>query len=82
MWNMPERPLGGCRLLVVEDEYMLADDLATELTDIGALVIGPAGTIEDALAMIAASEGSGSAAAHGPRTCEQTPARDRRPVSR
>ncbi len=51
---MPERTLRDCRVLVVEDEYMLADDLATELADLGALVLGPVGTVEDAVTAIAA----------------------------
>lgn len=51
---MPDRTLRDCRVLVVEDEYMLADELATELADLGALVLGPVGTVEDALAAIAA----------------------------
>ncbi|WBH15301.1 response regulator [Sphingomonas radiodurans] len=51
---MPDRTLRNCRVLVVEDEYMLADELTMELGDAGAVVIGPAGTLEDALALIEA----------------------------
>ena len=50
---MPEHSLEGCHILVVEDEYMLADELQTELSDLGATVVGPAGTIEDAIHLIA-----------------------------
>lgn len=34
-------PLNDCRILVVEDEYMLACDLQQALEDAGAVVIGP-----------------------------------------
>ena len=49
---MLEHSLEGCHILVVEDEYMLADELQTELSDLGATVVGPAGTIEDAIHLI------------------------------
>lgn len=45
-----------CRVLVVEDEYMLADDLSTELRDAGAIVLGPVGTLPDAMASLEAEE--------------------------
>ncbi|MFV0623368.1 response regulator [Sphingomonas sp. ac-8] len=44
--------LKSCCILVVEDEYLLADELATELEDEGATVLGPAPTIEQALALL------------------------------
>jgi len=44
-----DRSLRGCRILVAEDEYMLADDLCAELANAGAIVVGPAGTVEDVL---------------------------------
>lgn len=46
---MSERTLHNCRILVVEDEYMLAEELHFELSDAGAIVLGPVGYIEDAL---------------------------------
>ena len=49
---MTELTLRDRRVLVVEDEFMLADELEMELLDAGALVLGPAGTIEDALDLI------------------------------
>lgn len=51
---MPDRTLRDCRVLIVEDEYMLADELETELAGAGATVLGPVGTIEDAVAIIEA----------------------------
>jgi DNA-binding NtrC family response regulator len=50
---MPENRLRGCRILVVEDDYFLADALASELAHSGAVVIGPAGAVADALQLIA-----------------------------
>ena len=44
--------LAGRRILVVEDEFLLADDLHTELEDVGAIVLGPAGTIAEAFKII------------------------------
>jgi CheY-like chemotaxis protein len=44
--------LAGKRLLVVEDEYLIAADLAATLEEAGAEVVGPAGTVTDALELI------------------------------
>lgn len=41
-----------CRVLVVEDEYFLADDLTSELEPHGAEVIGPVHNLSDARALI------------------------------
>jgi CheY-like chemotaxis protein len=45
------------RLLVVEDEYMIAFDLARSLEELGAEVIGPAPTVREALDLIASDKG-------------------------
>jgi len=50
---MADAPLQGSRILIVEDEYLLADDLANALTDAGAEVVGPLGSVEEGLALIA-----------------------------
>src|SRR3954470_681835 len=42
----------GRRLLIVEDDYLIAADLASSLEELGAEVIGPAGTVEDALELV------------------------------
>ena len=42
------KQLHGQSILVVEDEYFLADDLAQVLQAHGARVVGPVGTVEDA----------------------------------
>lgn len=49
---MPDPSLAGRRILVVEDEYFLAVDLERELTEAGAVVIGPAASVEYALELI------------------------------
>ncbi|WP_454280655.1 response regulator [Sphingomonas sp. Marseille-Q8236] len=49
---MSDRTLAECRVLIVEDEYMLADDLKMELEEAGAVILGPIGTLEDAIAAI------------------------------
>lgn len=51
---MAERTLRECRILIVEDEYLLADDLRDELRRAGAMVVGMAATVDAALALIAA----------------------------
>ena len=43
------------RVLIVEDEYFLADDLAQALRRLGAEVIGPVPTQAQALALLAIS---------------------------
>ena len=48
--------LRGRRLLLVEDEYMIAADLAQTLESFGVEVVGPAGSVEDALRLIDAGE--------------------------
>lgn len=45
------------RILVVEDEYIVAADIAQELADAGFHVIGPTGTVEQALALAAQAPG-------------------------
>lgn len=49
-------PLSGTRVLVVEDEYYLADDLSRELRAAGAEVVGPFGSVADAETAIDAGD--------------------------
>lgn len=44
--------LAGLRLLVVEDEYMIAEHIGMLLEDIGCAVAGPVATIDQAMAML------------------------------
>jgi CheY-like chemotaxis protein len=51
---MPEKPsLSGRAYLVVEDEYLVALHLCSELQDSGARVLGPTSSVEDALKILA-----------------------------
>ncbi len=49
---MLNHPIAGRRVLVVEDDYMLATDLAGMLSDRGAEVIGPVANVAAALAHV------------------------------
>ena len=53
---MTDRTLDRCRILVVEDEYLLADEMSQELADEGATVIGPVPSVKEAMAMIEAEK--------------------------
>jgi DNA-binding LytR/AlgR family response regulator len=44
--------LRGRRLLIVEDDYMVALELVRSLEEQGVEVLGPAGSVEDALALV------------------------------
>ena len=50
---MPDHTLVDCHILVVEDEYMLADEIRDVLEEAGAIVLGPAPDVEGALALLA-----------------------------
>ncbi len=47
------RALEGWRILVAEDEFLIAQEVAAALTDAGARVMGPVATVPKALDMIA-----------------------------
>jgi PAS domain S-box-containing protein len=51
--NVGQSTLHQRRLLVVEDEYMLADELQRELTRVGAVVLGPVPSVGMALELLA-----------------------------
>lgn len=50
--NDPDRPRKGARVLVVEDDYFLAESICGYLQDAGCTVIGPVGRIKEALEII------------------------------
>lgn len=41
-------PLAGRRVLVIEDEYFLADDIVRKLSEMGARIVGPFGDLGEA----------------------------------
>ena len=45
-------PLMGRRVLVVEDEYFLADDIVRVLTALGARIVGPYGDLDEATEVV------------------------------
>lgn len=49
--------LEGRRILVVEDEYLIADEMRGTLLDAGAQVLGPVPTIGEAMSVLAAEPG-------------------------
>jgi CheY-like chemotaxis protein len=51
---MPEPPAGNTRrrVLIVEDDYLVAADLAYSLEDLGMEVVGPAASVEVALQLL------------------------------
>lgn len=53
---MTERSLRNCRILVAEDEFMVAENLSNELEDAGAIIVGPCATLEQTLQRINAHE--------------------------
>lgn len=48
--------LAGRRILVAEDDYFIAYDLVAALEEAGALVVGPAASLAEALELIERSE--------------------------
>lgn len=48
------RPIQDSVVLVVEDEYLIADDLCYALEEAGARVLGPAPSVREALELIRA----------------------------
>jgi CheY-like chemotaxis protein len=50
--SSPSGILHGRRVLIVEDEYLIAADLAKSLEELGAEVVGPVPSCEQALALI------------------------------
>lgn len=51
-----ESLLKGARVLIVEDEFLIADDLARELRRAGAEPVGPVGTVDQAGELVRARQ--------------------------
>ena len=47
-------PLRGLRVLVVEDEFLIALDLLSILADLGCVALGPAASVPEALRLLVA----------------------------
>ena len=52
MTEIEKRALDGRRILVVEDEYMIAMDLTRSLEKHGATIVGPVGSVADAMPLV------------------------------
>ena len=50
------RPLEGTRVLILEDEFFLADDLARALRNAGAEPVGPVATVDQAEGLVAGEQ--------------------------
>lgn len=57
---MTEHALAGLRILVVEDEAMISMMIEDMLTDCGVTVVGPAGSVAQALAVLDRDEVDGA----------------------
>src|SRR5215813_2208743 len=51
-WAMVKPKFAGKRILVLEDEYVIAADLTAQLMDLGCRVLGPATSPEEACEVI------------------------------
>lgn len=49
---MSDRALEGRRILLIEDEYLIATDLVTALENAGAVVFGPVSDLERAMEIV------------------------------
>jgi two-component SAPR family response regulator len=47
------QPLSGLKVLIVEDQFLIADDLSRAVTRLGAMVVGPCPTVAIAQATLA-----------------------------
>ncbi|MBB4594446.1 response regulator [Xanthomonas cannabis] len=53
---MLDNPLSGRRILVVEDDYLLAESLNDLLVEAGFRVVGPVGNVSEALSLVASGQ--------------------------
>jgi hypothetical protein len=54
---MTNDSLRNCRILVAEDEFVIADEFCLELEDAGAVVIGPVASLDDLMRLIGSVPG-------------------------
>ncbi|MBB5734467.1 CheY-like chemotaxis protein [Xanthomonas arboricola] len=53
---MLDNPLNGRRILVVEDDYLLAESLNDLLVEAGVCVLGPVGNVPEALTLVTSGQ--------------------------
>ncbi|CAD1796130.1 CheY-like chemotaxis protein [Xanthomonas arboricola] len=53
---MLDNPLNGLRILVVEDDYLLAESLNDLLVEAGVCVLGPVGNVPEALSLVTSGQ--------------------------
>lgn len=53
---MLDNPLNGRRILVVEDDYLLAESLNDLLVEAGVHVLGPVGNVPEALSLVTSGQ--------------------------
>ena len=53
---MSEAPLIRRRILIVEDDWVVAEETARTLSRLGAVVVGPAATLAEAMALVSSSK--------------------------
>lgn len=58
--NFSAEKLSGQHVLIVEDEYFLAQDLVDHFEEIGVQVLGPAASVSEALRLLESAEVQGA----------------------
>jgi CheY-like chemotaxis protein len=58
--NFSAEKLSGQHVLIVEDEYFLAQDLVDYFQDLGVQVLGPAASVSEALKLLESAEVQGA----------------------
>ena len=53
---VPLQPFSGCNIIIVEDEFLIADDVAAMLREAGAKVIGPAASLSEGMRLAGDTE--------------------------
>ena len=56
MTTLPDHPLIGLRILVVEDDFEIAESLSLVMANLGATVVGPTATVEEARKLLESNQ--------------------------
>ncbi len=65
--------LAGFRILVAEDEVLVAMMIEDMLSDLGCVVLGPAGSVAEALALVEGPQATPEGALRSPAGTPDTP---------